>query len=202
MKIYDLSHIIENNMTSYSKEELPNISKLFTIKNNNFNVTEIKLTSHLGTHVDVPYHIIQTGKNILDFNLDNFAGKGICVNFDNLKNFDFEKNKDIEFILIYTGWDKYWNSEKYFKNYPVLNETIINKIISSNLKGIGFDCISPDSYSSTELTVHENLLKNNKIIIENLCNLNQVLNKTFIFTCFPLKIKSDGCPVRATAIEI
>jgi kynurenine formamidase len=39
------------------------------------------------------------------------------------------------------------------------------------------------------------------IIIENLCNLRQLIHKEFIFSALPLKIEgADGSPVRACAI--
>jgi kynurenine formamidase len=45
------------------------------------------------------------------------------------------------------------------------------------------------------------LLKNEIILLENLCNLNQLFGKTFILSCLPIKIKGgDGSPVRACAI--
>lgn len=202
MKIYDLTHKTENNMTAYSLEEKPDIKNLFTIKKDGFNVTSLGLSSHLGTHIDVPLHMIENGKSICDLPIESFFGKGKCISFNELQNINFIKNeiKNIDFLLVYTGWDKFWNEENYFKNYPVIPDEIISKIADSNLKGIGIDCISPDSYNSQNMEKHKKLLGNNKIIIENLCSLETVLGKDFYFSCLPLKGKFDGCPVRAAAI--
>ena len=202
MKIYDLTHKTENNMTAYSLEEKPDIKNLFTIKKDGFNVTSLGLSSHLGTHIDVPLHMIENGKSICDLPIESFFGKGKCISFNELQNINFIKNeiKNIDFLLVYTGWDKFWNEENYFKNYPVIPDEIISKIADSNLKGIGIDCISPDSYNSQNMEKHKKLLGNNKIIIENLCSLETVLGKDFYFSRLPLKGKFDGCPVRAAAI--
>lgn len=200
MKIYDLTHKIENDMTVYSEEEKPHIKSLFSFKIHGFNVTSLNISSHIGTHIDVPLHMIENGKNICDFPVETFFGKGLCISFEELKNFNFENLKNIDYLLIYTGWDKFWNNSSYFKNYPVISKEIILKILSYNLKGIGIDCISPDSYSSEEMENHKLLLKNNKIIVENLFSLKNLLGKDFYFSCMPLKTESDGCPVRAAAI--
>lgn len=202
MKIYDLTHKTENNMTAYSFEEKPDIKNLFSIKKDRFNVTSLGLSSHLGTHIDVPLHMIENGKNICDFPLETFFGKGKCISFNELENINFNSSeiKNIDFLLVYTGWDKFWNEENYFKNYPVISDVIISKITFSNLKGIGIDCISPDFYDSQNMEKHKKLLKSNKIIIENLCSLEKILGKDFYFSCLPLKAEIDGCPVRAAAI--
>ena len=202
MKTYDLTHKIENNMTVYCDAEKPDIRNLFSHEKDNFSVTYLGMTSHLGTHLDVPLHVLENGKNICDFPVDTFLGKGLCISFENLDNIDFDSIKSIDYLLIYTGWDKYWNEEKYFKNYPVISREIVEKIAGSYLKGIGIDCISPDSYDSCELKNHKLLLTVDKIIVENLCELENLLGKEFYFSCIPLKIAVDGCPVRAIAIEM
>jgi arylformamidase len=202
MKIYDLTHKIENNMPAYSNEEKPDIKELFSYKKDGVNITNLGLTSHIGTHLDTPFHILENGKNICDFSIETFFGKGLCISFKNLDNFDFSSIANIDYLLIYTGWDKYWNEEKYFKNYPIISKEVAKKIAASPLKGIGIDCISPDGYDSKELENHNILLKRNKIIVENLCELEKLLGKEFYFSCMPLKIGIDGCPVRAVAIEM
>lgn len=202
MKVYDLTHKIENNMTAYCDAEKPDIRNLFSHEKDNFSVTYLGMTSHLGTHLDVPLHVLENGKNICDFPVDTFLGKGLCISFENLDNIGFDSIKSIDYLLIYTGWDKYWNEEKYFKNYPVVSKEIVEKIADSHLKGIGIDCISPDSYGSCELKNHKLLLTADKIIVENLCELENLLEKEFYFSCIPLKMAVDGCPVRAIAIEM
>lgn len=200
MKIYDLTHKIENNMTAYCDAEKPNIKPLFSYEKDNFNVTYLGLTSHLGTHLDVPLHLMENGKNICDFPVDAFFGKGMCIYFENLDSIDFDSIKNIDYLLIYTEWAKYWNNEEYFKNYPIISKEVVKKIAESHLKGIGIDCISPDSYDSHKLESHKLILSADKIIVENLCSLENILNKEFYFSCMPLKIAIDGCPVRAVAI--
>ncbi|ETI89719.1 MAG: hypothetical protein Q612_NSC00128G0001 [Negativicoccus succinicivorans DORA_17_25] len=49
--------------------------------------------------------------------------------------------------------------------------------------------------------MHHKVLKNNLVIIENLCNLDQIGSDLFTFCALPLKfINSDGASVRAIAI--
>ena len=75
MKIYDLTHKIENNMPAYCNAEKPDIKPLFSYEKDNFNVTYLGLTSHLGTHLDTPLHIVENGKIFMIFQLIPFWGR-------------------------------------------------------------------------------------------------------------------------------
>ena len=49
--------------------------------------------------------------------------------------------------------------------------------------------------------MHHKVLKNNLVIIEKLCNLDQIGSDLFTFCALPLKfINSDGASTRAVAI--
>ena len=49
--------------------------------------------------------------------------------------------------------------------------------------------------------MNHRILKNNLVIIENLCNLDSVGDQLFTFCALPLKYEnSDGASVRAIAI--
>ena len=74
-------------------------------------------------------------------------------------------------------------------------------IITSKKKGIGLDTISVDSIDSTNYSNHLKILGNDILIFENLTNLNQINNDTFVFCALPLKFEnSDGAPIRAIAM--
>ena len=61
--------------------------------------------------------------------------------------------------------------------------------------------ISIESISEEELPMHHRILKNNLVIIENLCNLDSVGDQLFTLCALPLKYEnSDGASVRAIAI--
>ncbi|MCK7481182.1 MAG: hypothetical protein M0C28_31290 [Candidatus Moduliflexus flocculans] len=70
-----------------------------------------------------------------------------------------------------------------------------------DIKGIGVDCISADPVGDEKMTNHKVLMNSEIVIIENLCNLELLGERPFIFYCFPLKIESaDGSPIRAVGI--
>ena len=163
--------------------------------------------THTGTHLDTPAHILENGSTLSDLPVDAFTGKAVLfpLNTENplrLRNIEkqLDKLKGIDFILFNTGWDRYWGTEAYFKNFPVPDQSILERLLQFNIKGFGIDAISVDPINSKELPNHHTILTGNCIIIENLTNLNTLKNKEFEIYCFPLKIdQSDGSPVRAVA---
>ena len=70
-------------------------------------------------------------------------------------------------------------------------------LVKQKVKIIGLDWPSPDHHP---YPIHEILLKNNILILENLTNLDQLLNETDLEVfAFPLKIEADSSPVRVIA---
>jgi len=137
-------------------------------------------------------------------------GNSFCIDASGIKDnridiedlIDWKDDiKKSDFILLYTGQENYWKTKKYFETYPVLSKDAANFLADFSLKGIGIDAASFDAIDSKNLPIHNILLKEDIILIENLCNLNKLINRHFIFCCFPLKIKdADASPVRACAI--
>ena len=141
--------------------------------------------------------------------IDHFHGPALLLNCDNVSAKTIgvkdlepyqDRIKEVDFLLLYTGWSQYWGSEKYFTNYPVLSVEAAHWLSNFDLKGLGLDTISADTADSQDYLVHKALLQKEMIIIENLTNLADLPWNQFDFSCFPLNFEdADGSPVRAVA---
>ena len=206
MKVIDLTHTIKAGMPVFPGTEPPKLDAASTFENDGFRETLLTMYSHTGTHMDAPAHVREDGITLDKFGADKFVGKAIVVDCSDLSEGDtIDKYKgiieDAEFVLFKTGWDRYWDTEKYYGNFPVISEEVADYLISSNKKGIGLDVISIEAIESEDLPMHHKVLKNNLVIIENLCNLDQIGSDLFTFCALPLKfINSDGASIRAVAI--
>ena len=211
MKVIDLTHTIKAGMPVFPGTEPPKLDAASTFENDGFRETLLTMYSHTGTHMDAPAHVREDGITLDKFGADKFVGKAIVVDCSDLSEGDtidisyINKYKgiieDAEFVLFKTGWDRYWDTEKYYGNFPVISEEVADYLISSNKKGIGLDVISIEDIESADLPMHHKVLKNNLVIIENLCNLDQIGSDLFTFCALPLKfINSDGASIRAVAI--
>ena len=211
MKIIDLTHSITNDMTVYPGGPKPQNKIVSNVTDNGYKETEIHIHSHNGTHMDSPNHVFEDGISLDKIDVINFVGTASLIDCSSLEEggiitYDFiEKNKEAidnsEFIVFRTDWSKYWNTDKYLGNYPVISDEVVDFILTSNKKGIAFDTISVDPIDASVLAKHNRILENNILIFENLTNLDLIDSDTFVFCALPLKFEnSDGAPIRAIAM--
>lgn len=211
MKIIDLTHTVTNDMTIFPGGEQPDNHVISTVAVNGWKETRLHMNSHNGTHMDAPAHVLEDGTTLDKIDVVNFIGMAALVDCTSVGEGEeiglelIEKNKDIidnaEFIIFKTNWSKYWNSDKYLGEYPIISDEVVDFIISSKKKGIAFDTISVDPINSSTLPKHHKILSNNILVFENLTNLDAVDNNLFVFCALPLKFENaDGAPIRAIAM--
>jgi kynurenine formamidase len=210
MKPIDLTHPITPNMPVYPGTEPPVFVPGCSLDEAGFLERKIILFSHTGTHIDAPAHLIKEHNTLDMLAIEHFYGPALLLNFADCTGkttigvHDLEphldKIKAVDFLLLHTGWSRYWGSKKYFVNYPVLTLEAANRLSDFGLKGLGLDTISADTMDSQEYQIHKALLRRNTLIIENLTNLAALPCDQFEFSCFPLSfVDADGSPVRAVA---
>lgn len=210
MKITDLTHTISEDMPVYPGTERPGLTAANTIENDGFCETILNMYSHTGTHTDSPAHLFGDGKSLDEFDASQFCGSAVVLDCRHLGENGIvskemlvhlgEKLKRADFLILRTGWENYWNEERYFYGYPCLDKEAAQYLSDMGKKGIGVDAISVDPVG-VPLEVHKLLLcKGNFVIVENLCNLGQIGSDEFEFTALPLKFENaDGAPTRAIA---
>jgi len=208
--IIDLSHPIEAGMPVYPGTDAPALDVAANYKEAGFKEIRIQICSHVGTHLDCPAHLYPEGMTVDQMPLHLFYGSGLVLDCSELGERPieagfiqrFEKtivNK--EFILFYTGLDKKWGSPDYFTSYPAFTAEAMQALARMDIKGIGIDAVSIDPVDALQYTNHQIFLREPRIIIENLRQLDQLIDREFVFMSLPVKIKNgDGSPVRAAAI--
>ena len=208
MHIVDLSHPITPDMPVYPGTEPPTIATGCTIEQQGFEEKKITLFSHTGTHVDAPAHLLTGGKTLDEFPARFFVGQALridvreavgCIEKDRLTPHEKDLHR-VDFLLLQTGWSRYWGDRAYFAGYPVLTTEAAQWLAGLGLKGVGLDAISADREGSRELPVHRILLQQGMVIVENLNNLQALPSDRVVFSCLPLPTaRADGSPVRAVA---
>lgn len=216
-RVVDLTHVISSDMPVYPGTEPPRIETPSTVEKDGYYERKLTFFSHIGTHLDAPAHLLAHAPTLDMMPIAKFAGPGAVIdltalvlsegnqtNGSQIKVSHLEPHQHLfkanDFILLRTGWDRYWGQESYFGGYPVLSVEAALWIRSFGLKGIGVDMISVDRTDTIDLVIHKILLERS-ILIENLTGLDQLPPSGFTFCCFPLKLrKADGSPVRAVAL--
>jgi kynurenine formamidase len=202
MNYIDLSHTFKEKMPVFPGDSTAELKQVAFFDKNGYNSFYLQSGMHVGTHIDAPFHMNPEGRKLSEIEPEHFFGKAkilnVCgqkqINRDVLKAIEIE-NDDI--LLLHTGHDKYYGTDKYYKNFPVITSGFAEIVIEKGIKIIGFDSPSPDDYP---YDVHKLLFKSDILIIENLTGLEQLLNITgFEITAIPVKFQSAGAPVRVIA---
>jgi arylformamidase len=206
MKLYDLSHLLNNQTPVFPGMSKPRFKPAATFEKNGYRETRFEMDSHTGTHIDAPAHMLQNGKTLDQLPVDTFAGKAFIIpvpaNTDLIEKEFLKpleaKLKEVDFVLFKTGWSKYWGTSHYFGKFPTLNSKAVEWLLKFSLKGIGFDVISADPMESTTYPNHISMLEKGLILIENLKIPDELTEITGTFICFPVPFENaDGSPVRA-----
>ena len=207
--IIDLTHTITPEMSVYPGDRAPSLRAAAIMDCEGYRRTELSLTSHTGTHMDAPSHLLHGGSCLEDLPVSQFCGRASALDVSQLgpvitADFLRQQNgaiRSADFVLFYTGWEKRWGMPEYEQDgFPVLDEAAARYLVSCGLKGVGTDALSLDPLYSEELPAHKILLHDGMVIVESLCLKKVAGRKDFLFYALPLKFRdSDGAPVRAVA---
>jgi len=215
VRFIDLSHTIEDGLVTYKGLPAPIIcgylsrdaSRKQYAEGTTFQIGKIEMVSNTGTYIDCPFHRYEDGKDLSEVMLDKLADlEAIVVRADHRETFavdvDLFRDKEIRgrAVLVHTGWDAFWNSDRYFEHHPHLTAAAAQYLVDCGVKLVGIDSVNIDDTRTGERPVHSLLLGNEVLIVEHLCNLEQLPNEGFTFSAIPPRIKGMGTfPVRAAA---
>lgn len=210
--LIDLSHPLEHGQPSFPGDPQLSIVAYDRVESLGFNITQISMSTHQGTHLDVPFHFFDDGKTIDEIELDRFYGPARLVDFapgsvlapNTPLTVEMFASRAEAFqpgakVIYRTGWDRMLGQPGFFSEIPSLTIEAARWIASRKISLLGMDTPTP---SADCLECHHILLGKGTeiIVVEGLANLD-LLPPTFTFVGFPLNIKGrEGSPIRAVAI--
>jgi len=167
-----------------------------------FHLRKFTMGNHTGTHIDFPAHVIKGGKTSSDYSIDDLIGDGLILEVpDGMPSIkkDFIlmqgiKEKDIVFFK--TSNSCIPKDKPYRSEYVYIEADAARAMLDIGVRIVGIDYISVDSPKLEALPVHEILLSNDTLIVENL-NLKGVSPGRCKIFIMPINIpKMDGLPAR------
>ena len=198
-KVYDITKELLS-CEVYQGDKEPVLQRVMKIQNGEgYNLSNIEMCLHNGTHMDAPYHFIEEGKTIDEISLEEIIGicvvareSGVLDDKALRKLLDRLKKQfgTIERLLL-KGEDTYLtlSGAKLIKEYGIC------------LVGVERDTVGNPKVEQDIEQVHKELLGNGIVILEHL-DLSQVEEKQYILFAQPLKIKgADAAPCRAILME-
>jgi kynurenine formamidase len=211
-KLIDLSHPLEHGQLNFPLDPKISVMVHNTIPAIGYNITQISMSTHQGTHLDAPFHFFDNGTTVDQMRLDQFYGPATLIDLaprgrlrpkspitPEMFEAHAEKFQRGAKIIYRTGWSPKFGTPEFFSDFPTLTLDAARWIASRRIGLLGMDTPTP---SADWKECHHILLRKGVeiVVVEGLTNLEK-LPAEFTFVGFPLNIKGrDGAPIRAVAV--
>lgn len=170
------------------------------------NVSELRIGTHTGTHVDAPVHFVEGARGVDDVPLDVLSGP--CVVADARGRRGQLGPDDLAALAVPEGTRRLLlrtdNSDlwrvvpvEFPDDYVCLSPDGARWIVERGIRLIGVDFLGIEVRGAAGHPVHVELLSNDVIVVEGL-DLGLVQPGEYRLTVLPLRIvDGDGGPARA-----
>lgn len=177
-----------------------------TVERDGFAVAGLRLSTHTGTHVDAPAHVLPGGATLDDLPLDLFCGPALVIDVTAAGAVGIGPDvlpREVTpgtIVLFRTGWDAHAGTPAEF-DHPFLLPATARRLRTLGVRTVGIDCASVDAPG--HLAVHRELAGppgDPGVVVENLAHLDRLPRTGCVVQVFPLPLLGgDGSPVRAVA---
>jgi len=202
-KLYDITRTITPDLPVWPGDTPVSIEATMTISQGDIaNVSRVVFTTHLGTHVDAPYHFVNDGLTLEKIPLEIYIGPVTVVTVHKkegpLYPADFPQINwaTVKRLIIHSS-ASHKPLDYFNKDYVYPSPTLADLMGEHGVILFGTDAPSVDNFNSKDLVGHQALYRNKIFILEGLW-LPEVPDGEYNLIATPLKIAGgDGCPVRA-----
>jgi len=175
----------------------------------------ILMPEHCGTHIDVPRHFVKGGADVNAIPLETLILPGNLLDLSYKKNGESISAADLEraeeksgtrigpgtATICWTGADRDWGKPNFTMDRPYLPTDTAQWLVDRKISLFCTDLIGMDDPDEWWWPSHKIWLDAGICMVQQLCNLDKLVGKQFLFVCLPLKMR-DGTasPVRPVAL--
>jgi kynurenine formamidase len=173
------------------------------------------MAEHCGTHLDAPRHFDEQGKTVDQIPLETTILPGHLLDFTFRKAHEAITIRDFEdaerksgkkigpgsAVIGWTGTDKDWQKPGFLTERPFIPADTAQWMVDRKMTLFATDLIWMDDPAEPFYPTHDIWLKNGLCMVQQLCNLEKLVAKEFLFVCLPLKmLGGTASPVRPVAL--
>ncbi|MCI0574414.1 MAG: cyclase family protein, partial [Myxococcaceae bacterium] len=205
-RFVDLSHTIEAGMVTLQGLPAPVIcdflsreaSRARYAEGTEFHIGRIDMVANTGTYLDSPFHRFAGGADVSGLSLDSLADlEGVVVRVAGQEGRAVTRplllgalvGVDVrgKAVLVHTGWDAHWRTDRYFDGHPYLTADAAELLVQAGAALVGIDSLNIDDTTDGKRPVHTALLGAGIPIVEHLRGLAQLPLVGFRFSAVPVK---------------
>lgn len=195
-KAEDLTHELWENFPTFFGGQQVFYDKKFSYEKDTFNLYEMRIGEHTGTHIDAPLHFTADGKSVAELPVEDL----ICplavidIRAKAAENADAQVTPDDidawvaangelpegAVVAMNSGWGAHVATDK-FRNvgedgktmhFPGFHVEAVHKLLETSTKAIAVDTLSLDFGQSPDFIVHNTWLPAGRYGIEGIANLD------------------------------
>jgi arylformamidase len=216
-KVWDLSQPIRHDGPAWAAYDPPTITHNYRRAAEGFNAETLRLNTHTGTHVDVPFHFDDEGPTIDRMPLSAFAGPAAFLDLREAVRpageigseqlaAAFDLLREGDFAVLVTGWgERRANSEEFLKRWPYLGGEGARALLGRGISGVGIDALSIGGWGGPEKgePSHVALLGAGKVVVEDMRIPAELIGRRCFLSAFPILLEGcGGAWARAVAWEL
>jgi kynurenine formamidase len=218
-KIVDLSHIIEPGKAGrkFALEMIgadtvnPNVIRL---ENQWYIMHNISMVSHIGTHIEAPYHILKDQADLADLPLETLIGPAIILDLRGYPKKTAIRIEHVQkaaakaggirkgdIVFCNLGGAPFYGTEQYGGS-PYFPPDTLAWMADQGMKLMGVDAGGVEVPGSEEHVSHHALFERGIPLIENVNNLNTLSKSRVQAYVLPVAVRGlEAFPVRVIAVE-
>jgi arylformamidase len=198
-RIFDVTRPLAPGCIVYPGDIVPRFAQE---DHGNYLVTDIRISSHSGTHIDAPSHYLDQGAGVDEIPLSHLMGWCRVADLTDVMGEitpgDLEGKTDgVKKILLKTSFS---GQNEFVEDYPSLGVEAAEFLAAKRIHCIGTDAPSIEKFNCSG-SVHRTLLSAGTVIIEML-DLWRVPEGDYWMIALPLRMRGiDGSPCRVLLFE-
>lgn len=175
----------------------------------------VETISHIGTHIEAPYHCFPDGRDLAGIALERLVGEAVVLDLSGLPPDSLVGAGEIaavaervggvregDIVFLRTGY-AHLQQDEAFERRPSLTAEAMEWLVGRGVRLVGTDLSGLEGpLTPGHLDCHLLLLGNDIPFIENLTNLDR-LSQPRVFVCaLPIPVQGlDAFPLRVVAFE-
>jgi kynurenine formamidase len=179
--------------------------------------SKLSFWTHMGTHIDPPYHFVADGMTIDELPLERVTGTAVRIDLRpvarertvitaaDVEQQGYHKSDVTGRIgVLQSGWtERKFGTPEYTTDYPWYDASVAEWLVDARAKAVVVDTYIDhvDAPRPGDCPCHRLLLANGIPIIENIVNLEQIAAREFTMYALPMKLyRGDGGQARVIAL--
>ncbi len=173
----------------------------------------IRMASHVGTHVEAPYHALPEGEDLAQLDVGRFVGEAVILDFravparggisQEMAQGAASQAGGIrpgDMVFCATGYDRFFGTPRY-QEAPYVSREAMRWLVAQGIKLFGMDWSGAGDPGYPDRDNHLVLFEVGIPYIENMRNLVSIAGRRVWIAALPLAVEGlESIPLRVVAV--